>query len=64
MRYNQYRVTVTSASTGAELDKQEFLAREGADSYVASEWADTDECVNIMMINKDGSRSIFDDVDE
>ena len=60
----RYRLTVTSSITGAVLDKQEFLDRAGADSYHKSEWADTDECVHIMMINEDGSRSVFDDVAE
>tara|TARA_R110000850_G_C9583361_1_gene426505 strand:- start:109 stop:294 length:186 start_codon:yes stop_codon:yes gene_type:complete len=48
---NKYQLTVTTAK-GVELDKQEFISKESAESYQSSEWSDTDHCVEILRIEE------------
>ncbi len=56
-----YRLTVTNWE-GKELDSKDFRAESEARQYLLTDWPDTDNIANIMMLDSDGNRSILDDV--
>lgn len=51
---------------GYEMDRKTFKTEEEAEEYYAAEWKDSDSIsdYSITLLDDDGNRSIFDDVDQ
>ena len=58
-----FQVKVTD-HRGVELDLKVFETELKARNYARYEWGDTDQIIDIVMVNSKGDRSVFDDVDQ